>query len=71
MGLFDTVWMQCPHCHRKTSEQTKNGPCSLNNYELNENMEATLGVIGDHYCEHCHKLFTVELETRPVAVIRD
>ena len=70
MGMFDTVHMKCPNCGERTSEQTKNGECCLDNHELNENDKTTLGMVGVHYCEHCHKPFRVELASKPFAVIR-
>ena len=32
MGMFDTVKFDCPDCKETISEQTKSGPCNLNEY---------------------------------------
>lgn len=67
MGMFDTVYMTCPHCQKRTSEQTKAGGCILAGYELNEDSVTTVDMVGKHWCEHCNKPFKVELINRPFA----
>jgi hypothetical protein len=34
MGLFDSVYVDCPHCGVKTELQSKAGECCLNRYTL-------------------------------------
>lgn len=67
MGMFDTVFMICPYCSQFTSEQTKVGNCILKEFQLNEDMLTTIGMLGDHKCEHCKKIFTIELIDKPFA----
>jgi hypothetical protein len=69
MGMFDEVLLDCPWCNDTNVEQTKSGPCLLRTYPLNGELTTTAGVVGDHYCENCHKEFTVRWKTRPVAEI--
>ena len=71
MGMFDTVHMECPHCHKSTSEQTKIGACRLGEYLLNEDAITTMGMVDSIICcEECKQPFTVELVNKPWAVPR-
>ena len=60
MGMFDTVFVRCPNCTGISEQQTKSGKCGLRILRLNEDHEATRGLVGDTlWCEHCHKPFEV------------
>jgi len=32
MGMFDSVWFNCPNCGERMEAQSKGGECYLNNY---------------------------------------
>lgn len=32
MGMFDSVWFECPNCKSRIEAQSKGGDCYLNNY---------------------------------------
>lgn len=32
MGMFDSVYFDCPYCNHKTEAQSKSGPCTLETY---------------------------------------
>lgn len=67
MGLYDTVHMRCPYCNKLNSEQTKSGDCGLNDYNLNDNIIATEGLVGDKiHCIHCKESFTIERLNEPL-----
>lgn len=34
MGMFDSVYIPCPHCGKNNEFQTKSGDCSLDNYSF-------------------------------------
>lgn len=34
MGCFDTVWVPCPRCGKKTGYQTKAGACALDHFDF-------------------------------------
>jgi phage FluMu protein Com len=34
MGMFDSVYIKCPHCKHENEHQTKAGACTLENYTL-------------------------------------
>ena len=51
MGMFDSVFVECPHCGQMNELQTKNGECILGKYDLvNAPPEVLLGVEGIHKC---------------------
>jgi hypothetical protein len=52
MGMFDSVFVDCPHCGKKNELQTKNGECILGRYDLvNAPPEVLLGVEGNQTCD--------------------
>jgi len=56
MGMFDTVFIYCPHCSMDTRVQSKAGDCVLNNFD---NMKRPMK------CEHCEGMFTVVMMYSP------
>jgi len=55
MGMFDSVFVDCPRCGIKNELQTKDGPCILGKHTLvNAPPAVILGVEGVHTCEHRH-----------------
>lgn len=36
MGMFDSVWAECPKCHRQVEFQSKAGNCLLEDYTLDK-----------------------------------
>ena len=36
MGMFDTVWTECPSCGRQIDWQSKAGECTLTEYTLKD-----------------------------------
>lgn len=70
MGMYDTVWVKCPHCGKRTDMQSKSGDCCLDNYELKD---APIEVVADLIsgrgwtkCTWCSKNIKIELVNRPV-----
>ena len=71
MGMFDTVWLNCPNCGSHDEIQTKSGACLLNNFSLHEApMDVLSGVLGTEHCPSCGKPYVIELIHRPIAVAR-
>lgn len=77
MGMFDSVFVDCPHCGIKSELQTKQGKCILGKYDLvNAPPEVLLGVAGEQRCLHdtwdevqgkhvergCGKIFMVRVQ---------
>lgn len=70
MGMFDTVWVTCPHCSERTDLQSKSGNCMLDSFELND---APLSVMGDlvdgggwRQCWRCKGEIKIVANGRPV-----
>ena len=55
MGLFDSVYADCPTCEKPLEFQSKSGECGLNNYTV---ADAPTEVLWDvlnepNFCRHC------------------
>lgn len=80
MGLFDTLWINCPKCSEPYEAQSKAGPCNLNNYSI---ADAPLAVLADvaettgigsrrynpYTCQKCQTLFFLMLKVFAVPVV--
>lgn len=52
MGMFDSVYVDCPYCERLVELQTKQGACECRDYDIiNAPPEVLLGVAGAHRCD--------------------
>ncbi len=48
MGMFDSLYVQCPSCHEPIEFQSKAGPCGCDNYTILDCPPAIAGdLIGD------------------------
>lgn len=66
MGMFDTVYLTCPHCNEEIDCQTKSGECMLNSYTIdNMPMSIPSAMLGFNHCYRCQKAFEVEMVTKP------
>lgn len=64
MGMFDSVWIKCPHCDKRVEEQTKDGECLCSNYDL-EDAPPVLKTAVSGYpieCYECGENFTVKAQ---------
>jgi hypothetical protein len=57
MGMFDSVYANCPTCEKPVEFQSKEGECFCNVYTLGAD-DAPTAVLTDvlndpHYCRHC------------------
>jgi len=62
MGMFDWVHYQCPWCGETIEDQSKEGPCYLNHYDLDNAPPAIKADMAEHSfneCTHCKKPFYV------------
>ena len=63
MGMFDSVYVQCPHCEEEVEIQTKHGECILGQYYLyNAPADVLIGVEGRHHCDECGMPFSVKTQ---------
>lgn len=65
MGLFDSVYVACPHCGEQNEMQSKAALYPrCNNYTLDTappEILVDLGVSGPNHCENCGGLFRVNV----------
>ena len=72
MGMFDSLYIDCPHCKAKIEIQSKAGDCMLASYNL-ENAPQWLikEAIGSKYqCDECGGMIYLgyELQYKPLAI---
>ena len=58
MGMFDSVMVPCPKCHKDIEFQSKSGECLLDVYTLDTVPMAVLGDINRHSPYDCPKCGT-------------
>lgn len=63
MGMFDSVFVDCPKCRTRQELQSKAGECTLREYDI---YGAPLRILADladnnpHLCDHCrHEIYVV------------
>ena len=66
MGMFDSVYVECPHCGEKVEFQSKAGDCYLATIDQEEvPIEIANDIVGDTiYCERCDGRFTLHILTK-------
>ena len=67
MGMFDTIYLECPDCGKKNELQTKWGACVLGEYSIDDAPPDAMEkfVQNSVECEYCECEFKVEIVTRP------
>ncbi len=62
MGMFDSVFMNCPYCGSKVEGQTKVGDCVLAAYTVDDAPpEVAAAMEGGHRCDSCGESFFVRV----------
>ncbi len=61
MGMFDSVYVDCPHCGKPVEFQSKEGECYMNTYKL---ADAPTEILRDimnwpNHCEKCDGWFAL------------
>ena len=61
MGMFDTMYLKCPHCGKDAERQTKQFDCMLDHISLNEEQPTYMAshFVGEWECDKCKKSFWV------------
>lgn len=73
MGMFDTIILRCPDCGEGViEEQTKEGPCRLERYEL---FEAPLSLLDGYNkrkftCPECNHKFKITISGPTIQIWR-
>ena len=55
MGLFDSLYFPCPRCGERINEQTKNGPCLLEDFNIEDELPEWLMLDLDNTVGTCYK----------------
>ncbi len=75
MGMFDSLYIMCPHCDEPTEEQSKAGHCLLSGYTPDNCPEEVLrDIMGNQrayhtWCENCNEPIKLELVYKPTIVV--
>ena len=62
MGMFDSVWVNCPRCGEPIDFQSKSGDCSLTDYYLGDDIpELIMADVASQQeiCPNCDSLVKV------------
>jgi len=62
MGMYDEVFVRCPHCNEPNRLQSKAGECILGSFVLDDappRILKDLEVSNPHYCEFCNKEYSI------------
>lgn len=64
MGMFDSVWVECPSCETENEIQTKAGKCVLAEYRVKDAPPWILAAIShkDVKCSACGKVYSLKVE---------
>ncbi len=68
MGMFDSVYVDCPNCGGSVEMQTKAGECYLERYTLDDAPAALLiDILNDPaWCRHCKSWFVLVSPEYPI-----
>jgi hypothetical protein len=71
MGMFDSIWIDCPTCEAIGIDaiefQSKSGECVLHDYTLEDvPAEVLLGVYHSGGCRNCKRQFELTVKERKV-----
>lgn len=71
MGMYDSVWVNCPKCETENEFQTKSGECLLENYTLENCPDDALANVNRHSPFHCdcRALYKVNIKERKAVLI--
>ena len=70
MGLYDTVYLECPQCGHENDFQSKSGPCQCLNFDQNDIDQGNVPVdvfhdINRHspiVCHHCETPYEAKIQ---------
>lgn len=71
MGMYDSVWVNCPQCNEESEFQSKGGECLLYSYTLENCPNDVLSDVNRHSpntCD-CGASFEIDVENRRLALL--
>jgi predicted RNA-binding Zn-ribbon protein involved in translation (DUF1610 family) len=71
MGMFDSVWVNCPKCGSVIQFQSKAGECALIDYGLNDAPPRVLGSLdGDtETCPDCGSVIIIRVSVLAIPYV--
>lgn len=66
MGMYDSIWVNCPNCKKESEFQSKGGDCFLANYTLENCPNDVLKDSNRHspnQCD-CGTVFEIDIQLR-------
>jgi len=71
MGMFNTIYIECPKCKKRIGAQTKSGTCLLDGWNLeNAPNQEIRGILGETYHCQCGHVIQVNEDTEPEIKIK-
>lgn len=75
MGMYDTVYANCPKCGEPNGFQSKSGECLLQAFSLDECPDNVLSDVNRHNPSHCEAddcdaMLSVDIENRKVIQLK-
>jgi predicted RNA-binding Zn-ribbon protein involved in translation (DUF1610 family) len=75
MGMYDSIYFNCPNCNHEIEEQSKSGDCTLHAYNLYDvPSDISKDLIGreSETCPECGSKYKFITVTNPsIAVVKD
>lgn len=66
MGMFDSLFVNCPHCSKSNELQSKSDKCLLKRYNRYNAPLTIMGdLLGTHTCCHCNKKYKLIMTHAP------
>ena len=72
MGMYDSVWVNCPQCNEENEFQSKSGNCHLLTYDLENCPNDIIKDINRHapiICENCRTAYKVDIDKKKAVVV--
>ena len=68
IGMFDSIYVNCPNCESSIEMQIKVGFCTLQSYNIhNAPLSLLAGVVDNiEKCNECNTMFRIALVHKPV-----
>ena len=72
MGMYDLIEVECFHCGKVTTAQTKQFGCSLKMYKVGNDIDSHDCIMQlKNNCEHCEKPNAIEIKNNKIVAVVD
>lgn len=71
MGLYDSIYLKCPHCGEQEEVQSKAGKCDMEIFDKNSVPVIIAAALQDDdwTCYHCKETFRIKTPYLPATTI--